>query len=66
MKDEFTSKRRKRLKEKKEFRELLKGSNFEKGDLPALIIAALTTIFPFAIVIFLLLILIPMLVFRFI
>lgn len=66
MKDEYTSKRKKRLREKKELKKLLDGSSFEKGDLPALLIAALSTIFPFAIVIFLLLFLIPMLIFRFI
>lgn len=65
LRNEFESKKQRIRREHKEMKELLNGSDFEKGDLPALIIAALTTILPFAIIIFLLLFIIPMLVMGF-
>ncbi len=66
MKNEFESKKQKRRREAKEFKTLTNGTDFEKGDLPALLIAGLTSILPFAIIIFIVLFLIPMLLFKFI
>jgi len=61
---DFKSKKRKEIEAQKEFDKLRKENNFEKGDILALIIAAFTTIFPFAIGIFILLFLIPKLLLR--
>ena len=62
---EFRSKRKQAERERKELRELMDDTPFEKGDIPALIVAALTTVLPFAIVMFVLLFFIPMILMRF-
>ena len=62
---EFRSRRKQAEKERKELRELMDATPFEKGDVPALIVAALTTVLPFALIMFALLFFIPMLIMRF-
>ncbi|QVK21723.1 hypothetical protein KHQ82_05220 [Mycoplasmatota bacterium] len=62
-KDQFESKRARKLREREEFEKYSKKTEFEKGDFLALVIAALTTFFPIALGIFLLVFLIMMLIF---
>ena len=64
MRNEFESRKAKLRRERKEFKELTNNSKFEKGDWLALIIAACTTILPFAVIIFIVLFLIPMVILR--
>jgi len=64
MDKDFSSRKQKIREEEKELRKLQSGSPFEKGDLTALILAALTTVLPFAAGVFLLLFLIPLLLLR--
>lgn len=52
MRDEFKSRRRKREEQRQELKEIVSNTTFEKSDLSALIIAALTTVLPFAVAIF--------------
>lgn len=47
--EEYVSKRQKYYDEKREFEAALDGVQLEKGDVPAMIIAAFSTIFPFVI-----------------
>ena len=50
--DKLIARREKRKRNEEELKELLEDTTFEKGDLPALIIAALTTVLPLAVIIF--------------
>ena len=63
---DFESRREKRINQEAEFKERISKTSFEKGDLPALIIAALTSILPFAVIVFIVLFFLPMIIFRWI
>lgn len=63
--DEYVSKRQKYYDEKRKFETALEGVQLEKGDVFAMIIAAFSTILPFAIGFFLCLFLLMKLIFRF-
>ncbi len=47
--EEYVSRRQKYYDEKRKFETALEGVQLEKGDVPAMIIAAFSTIFPFMI-----------------